>query len=179
MRVISGRLGGRTFSSPGNDRTHPMSDKIRGALFNALGNIEGLRVLDAFAGSGAISYEAVSRGALYAIALDTDVSAVTTIRKNIEQLAIGDKISVYKANAVSWTEASSPRQLFDVVICDPPYNDVQLPLLRTISLSTIMGGILVVSLPPSSQPDFDADFDLLQEKAYGDARLYFYRRVAC
>ena len=70
MRVIAGRLGGRNFDSPKTQRTHPMSDKVRGALFNALGDLGGLTVLDAFAGSGACSLEAASRGATEVLAID-------------------------------------------------------------------------------------------------------------
>jgi 16S rRNA (guanine966-N2)-methyltransferase len=75
MRVIAGFLGGRNFDSPGGHRTHPMSDKVRGAVFGVLGDIKGLSVLDAFAGSGALSIEAVSRGAKYAVAIDVDKRA--------------------------------------------------------------------------------------------------------
>ena len=73
MRIIAGYLGGRQFNSPRSNRTHPMSDKARGGLFNALGDISGLTVLDAFAGSGALSFEAISRGAESVIAVDIDV----------------------------------------------------------------------------------------------------------
>jgi 16S rRNA (guanine966-N2)-methyltransferase len=83
MRIIAGRLGGRHFASPQGRRTHPMSDKMRGALFNALGDIDGLSVLDAFAGSGALAFEAVSRGAGHAVAIDVDKSAQRAIAENI------------------------------------------------------------------------------------------------
>jgi 16S rRNA (guanine966-N2)-methyltransferase len=72
VRIIAGSLKGRTFSEPHGHRTHPMSEKVRGALFNALGDIEGLTFLDAFAGSGALSFEAASRGAKSVIAIDKD-----------------------------------------------------------------------------------------------------------
>ena len=87
MRVIAGTLGGRNFSSPHTRRTHPMSEKARGALFNALGDIHGLSVLDAFAGSGACSIEAVSRGVqTKSMAIDIDPEAVKTIAENIRSL---------------------------------------------------------------------------------------------
>ena len=84
MRVIAGRLRGRQFKSPPGRRSHPMSEKMRGALFNVLGDIEGLTLLDAFSGSGAISFEAISRGARSVQAVEKAVLAYRTICKNIE-----------------------------------------------------------------------------------------------
>jgi 16S rRNA (guanine(966)-N(2))-methyltransferase RsmD len=72
MRIIAGTLGGRTFESPHGRRTHPMSDKVRGSLFNTLGDIDGLTILDAFAGSGALAFEAISRGAEHVLAIEID-----------------------------------------------------------------------------------------------------------
>ena len=86
MRIVSGALGGRTFDAPRGHRTHPMSDKIRGALFNMLGDIEGLQVADLYSGTGAISFEAISRGASNTIAIEADKVAYATIKKNIDQL---------------------------------------------------------------------------------------------
>ena len=84
MRVVSGSLGGRLFDSPRTHRTHPMSEKARGALFNTLGDIHGLRILDAYAGSGAITIEAESRGAQHVTAIDIDVEAIRTIASNVQ-----------------------------------------------------------------------------------------------
>jgi len=70
VRIIAGYLSGRQFNSPRSNRTHPMSDKARGGLFNSLGDISGLSLLDAFAGSGALSFEAISRGTASSVAVD-------------------------------------------------------------------------------------------------------------
>lgn len=102
MRVIAGTLGGRLFASPNGHRTHPMSDKMRGALFNILGDISGLRVLDAFAGSGALSFEAISRGAAVVVAIERDRRAQQTIVENVDSLGIADEIQVVRANAKAW-----------------------------------------------------------------------------
>src|SRR4051812_43097697 len=99
MRIIAGTMGGRTFSSPHGHRTHPMSDKMRGALFNTLGDIGGLTILDAFAGSGALSFEAVSRGARHATAIDSDRSAQQTITENIRSLSLNKHVKLIKASA--------------------------------------------------------------------------------
>src|SRR5688500_6254990 len=103
MRIITGYLGGRNFNSPRGHRTHPMSDKARGALFNALGDIEGLTVLDAFAGSGALSFEAISRGAVSATAIDIDKAAYEAIQANVESLGLEDKVTVLRKNIGGWS----------------------------------------------------------------------------
>ena len=88
MRIIAGRLGGRVFSTPHSARTHPMADRVRGALFNVLGDLSGLTVFDPFTGSGALAYEAVSRGAATVLCIDTDKAAQKTVKENISALGI-------------------------------------------------------------------------------------------
>lgn len=174
MRVIAGRLGGQTFNSPRGHRTHPMSDKLRGALFNTLGDITGLAVLDAFAGSGALSFEAVSRGAANVVAIDSDRSAQQVIQANIKLLRVPGSVKLISAKANAWL--STTDQLFDIVLCDPPYSDTQPALLERLSERVKRGGIVVCSLPPSSDFKLPDPFELLTKKDYGDATLGFYRR---
>ncbi|HKX24038.1 MAG TPA: RsmD family RNA methyltransferase, partial [Candidatus Saccharimonadales bacterium] len=83
MRVIAGELGGRFFAGPDSTATHPMAERVRGAMFNALGDIEGLTVLDAFAGSGALAFEAISRGAKSVVVVERDKRAQRIIAENI------------------------------------------------------------------------------------------------
>ena len=176
MRVVAGRLGGRLFLSPGNDRTHPMSDKIRGALFNTLGDIEGLTVLDAFTGSGALAFEALSRGASQVIALDIDASAISTVLKSATSLGIGSEIKVIRAAAASWLQTMPSDTVFDIVLCDPPYDDPQLDLVAELAQRAKAGGLVVISLPQDVTPALPEIYELVMAKSYGDARLYFYRR---
>lgn len=176
MRVIAGSLGGRTFSSPRGHRTHPMSDKLRGALFNTLGDITGLDVLDAFAGSGALSFEAASRGARAVLAIDPDRSAQRTIRTNIRSLGLDEKVKLVGATANAWL--STTDQTFDVVLCDPPYDDIQPALLERLAGRVKPDGLIILSLPPSAGLKLPAQYGLLAEKNYGDATLTFYRRMA-
>lgn len=176
MRIIAGRLKGRTFQSPSGHRTHPMSDKIRGALFNALGELDGLTVLDAFAGTGALSFEAISRGAEHATALDIDRQAAQTIQQNIRELGLNARVKAIRVGASSWLETQS-EATFDVVLLDPPYDDVQLATLAQLADRTKPGGVVVVSLPPTQTLDWDKrGYELLTNKSYGDATLWFYRR---
>ncbi|HZL07674.1 MAG TPA: RsmD family RNA methyltransferase [Candidatus Dormibacteraeota bacterium] len=175
MRIIAGRLGGRNFASPRGHRTHPMSDKIRGALFNALGDIDGLGVLDSFAGSGALSYEAISRGAASAVAIDSDQSAQQAIAANVTSLGLLNQVKLIKASATAWL--STTDENFDIVLCDPPYDDPQLKLLERLAERAKPNGLAVFSLPPSVKLDLSDSYELLQTKDYGDAQLVFYRRL--
>lgn len=177
MRVIAGSLGGRLFNSPGTERTHPMSDKIRGALFNTLGDISDLRLLDAFTGSGALAFEAISRGASHVTALDVDASAISTVIKNAAQLAIGSELKPIRVSASAWLQ-TSPAAVYDIVLCDPPYDDPQLPLITELARRVKPAGLLVVSLPCDVTPKLAAAYGLVVAKTYGDACLYFYRREA-
>jgi len=176
MRIVAGALGGRTFDSPGSIKTHPMSDKARGALFNILGDIDDLVFLDAFAGSGALAFEAVSRGAASAVLIEQDVAAQKTIDRNIAALAIADKAKVVKAAVGAWLHTSS--EAFDVVLCDPPYNDLPFSLIPRLGERVKPGGLLVLSWPGSqAQPVYDG-FEQVAQRSYGDMQLIFYRRIA-
>lgn len=174
MRVIAGSLGGRTFKAPSGHKTHPMSDKIRGAVFNALGELDGLQVLDAFAGSGALGFEAISRGAAHVLAIEPDRNAQQAIAVNSKELAIEDRFKLIRATAGSWL--STTDDYFDIVLCDPPYDKVQDELLVDLAARVELGGVVVMSLPPDSEFRLLEPFTLLTKKEYGDAVLYFYRR---
>jgi len=175
MRIIAGQMGGRQFDSPRGHVTHPMSEKVRGALFNMLGDISGLTVLDAYAGSGAISYEAISRGASQVIAIELDKTAQNTIRDNVQQLHMTDKINLYPGSCVRWTFRNRDA-LFDIVICDPPYDRVLIRDIQRLSNHVKLTGILVLSWPGHLKPDQLKGFEQIKIQTYGDAQLIFYRR---
>lgn len=177
MRIISGYLGGRQFISPKGNRTHPMSDKARGALFNALGDITGLTVLDAFAGSGALSFEALSRGARRATAVDIETNAFKAMTDSAAALAVEDKIEIIRANVGGWFKSSPQNDRFDIVLCDPPFDALQLPIVERLSSKVNVGGLIVVSLPPGARLIMPARCEPVQTKDYGDITLRFFRRV--
>jgi 16S rRNA (guanine966-N2)-methyltransferase len=176
MRIIAGRLGGRQFDSPGTHRTHPMSDKARGALFNALGDIKGLTVLDAFAGSGAIAYEAVSRGARSVLAIDVDVEAVKTMAINVHNLGLAERVTVRRKNISGWSRNNQAMK-FDIVVADPPYDDIRPDVLDRLTGHVQVGGLFVLSWPGGERLRDYKDFELVQSKSYGDIQLAFYRRT--
>lgn len=178
MRVISGKLGGRNFDSPHGHRTHPMSEKIRGAIFNALGDIEGLSVLDVFAGSGALCFEALSRGASYATAIDADTAACNVMKKNAVALSLERDIDITRIYADSWHTRNKDK-VYDLVFLDPPYDAVEPETAEKLALHTVVGGVAIFSLPPEARIVLsEKQFSLLNSKQYGDATLAFYRRIA-
>lgn len=181
MRIITGSLKGREFKSPQGHKTRPMSDKIRGALFNALGDIEDLTILDAFAGSGAVAFEAASRGAGQIISIDIDKSAHKAMAESVEQLKLEDRVRIIRANASGWSD-NNPDMQFDIVVLDPPYNNIQPRLLQKLADRHVKpGGLAILSLPPKTSfslaDSSSSSYRLLSAKTYGDACLDFYRRL--
>lgn len=175
MRIVAGTLGGRTFNAPRGHRTHPMSDKIRGALFNMLGDIDGLEIADLYAGSGAISFEAISRGAASSVAVEADKVANTAITRNIESLNLIGRVKTHKMYVHSWLNRTNKQ--FDVVIADPPYDDLVYKTLEKLPEIAKDGGLLVYSLPPKSRLILPKTCEKLSQKSYGDAILVIYRCI--
>lgn len=174
MRVIAGQLKGRTFNSPNSFKTHPMSDKVRGALFNVLGDVEGLTFLDAFAGSGAVAFEALSRGAESVVAIDSDRAAQKVIAENIIALELESKVKLIKASVNAWLE-TNPHATFDIVVCDPPYNNLQRNLLQRLTQRVDEDGLLVLSWPGNIEPPVFENMSQIEYRNYNDASLIFYR----
>lgn len=176
MRIIAGRLGGRNFASPHGHRTHPMSDKMRGAIFGVLGDIEGLTVLDAFAGSGALSFEAVSRGAKSAVAIEVDKGAHRTIQENIESLGLDEQVKAIRAFSGAWSTRHQS-ELFDIVMLDPPWDALPYRDIDKLPRHTAPDGVLVLSWPGKAEPPKFEGFEGVKGKHYGDGQLVFYRHT--
>lgn len=125
MRVVSGDLGGRKLVTPDGSDTRPTSDRVREAIFNSLFSldaIEGARVLDAFAGSGALGIEALSRGALHATFVETGRDALAALRENLETLQLGAQGRVAPGDALAHLERTAAEgSHYDLVLLDPPY----------------------------------------------------------
>lgn len=175
MRIIAGTLKGRIFESPHGHRTHPMSEKIRGALFNSLGDIDGLYVLDAYAGSGAVGFEAISRGASKVIAVEADKPAQTCIKINITSLQVEESYTLINSFIMSFVRRT--HETFDIVVADPPYDGLVYKDLEALPKTVKVGGLLIYSLPPTARLVLPKEFELLQQKNYGDATLSFYRKI--
>ena len=149
---------------------------MRGAIFGALGDITELSVLDAFAGSGGIAIEAISRGAARATAIEVDPGAVATINKNLASLGIEDQVKVTKAYAGAWSTRHQA-DLYDLIILDPPYDNIPYRDLKRMSRHLAPDGVLVLSWPGKADwYPFDG-LEIVQEKQYGDSALYFYKHL--
>jgi len=140
-----------------------------------LGDIHGLTVLDAFAGSGAMSYEAISRGAQHAMLIELDKGAFTTIKENVELLGLEDHITAVRGNIKGWSNNNLDKQ-YDIVICDPPYDAVLEMLIHKISRHVARGGTLLVSWPTSEPTPVIPDMELTRHKVYGNAQVVAYKK---
>lgn len=174
MRIISGELGGRFFDAPTTTATHPMGERIRGALFNILGNISGKTVLEPFAGSGALSFEALSRGAKSALMLERDKNAQKTIERNILSLGQSQKAKLIKANCRMWSE-NNPEAKFDLLLIDPPYHDMQLSTVSLLIKHLQPNGCVVLSYQGRSSAPTVNGVVVVDTRLYGDAALAFYQ----
>lgn len=176
MRIVSGTLKGRVFQAPAGSTTHPMSEKARGGLFNVLGDLQGLSILDAFSGSGAISFEAISRGARHATAIEQSKPAVTAIEESIRTFHLESRVALIRAAVGAWLQTSTDR--YDIVIADPPYTHSYESLLQALSERVVVGGLFIVSLPPVSELTLPPEsFRLRKQKQYGDATIWFFERT--
>jgi 16S rRNA (guanine966-N2)-methyltransferase len=172
-RIVAGVAGGRTLRVPRGRRTRPTADRVREALFSALGDLAGATVLDLYAGSGAIGLEALSRGAVRATMVEHDPPAVVAIRANIAALALPGAEVVPVAVE---RHLGTPPTAYDVVVADPPYADDIDELLRL--LSTGWAGNVVV-LERSTRDPAPAWPDPLvpwKHRGYGDTTLWYGRR---
>jgi 16S rRNA (guanine966-N2)-methyltransferase len=176
MRIISGLYAGRNLKSPPGTLTHPMSEKMRGAIFNTLGDIAGLDVLDAFAGTGAIGFEALSRGARLVAAIEQDRAARTIILLNLTALIpIGAPYTLEPVSILQWLARSGSLQ-FDIIIADPPYDDLQPETVARLPERLKQGGILVLSWPDGGLLPEMPGMTQIKQKTYGDSQLIYYRK---
>lgn len=171
LRVIAGRFGGRRLSAPAGAATRPTSDRVREALFSILGDLEGARVLDLFAGSGALGIEALSRGAATVTFVDDAERAVRAVQGNLRALGVsGD---VRRADAVRFLRnAARDARQYDLVLLDPPYRDAA-ALGRALdeALATVLApGGRVVAESDRRHP-LPLSLPLIDERRYGDTLI--------
>jgi 16S rRNA (guanine966-N2)-methyltransferase len=174
VRVVAGRLGGRRLQAPPGRGTRPTSDRVREALFSTLGPIPGARVLDLFAGSGALAIEALSRGAASALLVERDPRAVAVIRANLDALGLAAPEAVVHAGPArsALRNASQRGDTYDLVFLDPPYRSAS-ELGRELSAALgplLSGGGRVVSESDRRAP-LELSLPLVHERRYGDTLI--------
>lgn len=174
MRIIAGEFKSRIIKDPKGRRMHPMSEKIRGALFNTIGDISGFDVLDAFAGSGAVAIEALSRGAKKVGAVEMNADTFEDLKYNRNLITDDARISIHRANVKTWLK--NAQKYFDVVIADPPYDAIDTKALEVCADYVTKNGLLILSIPLAEHVEFK-DFKKLEEKRYGNAKLVFYKKL--
>ena len=182
MRVVGGRLRGRNIASPTSNDIRPTQDRLRESLFNVLmhayGNpVEGARVLDLFAGTGALGIEAISRGAAFTLFIDNGAEARALLRKNVEALGLGGVTKVFRRDATNLGEAY-PVEPFSLVFLDPPYGrglaDKSLASLRDGKWLTA-GALVVAEESKAAALAPPQGFDELERRTYDDSEFVFLR----
>ena len=169
MRVVAGEFKGRALHAPPGTAIRPTSDKVRGAIFNVLGAVDGLRVLDLFAGTGALGIEALSRGATDATFVDTDPVAV---ERNLA--AIGIEQAVQRRDVTSWLTHAGGR--YDLVFVDPPYSSApRLGERLTQLLPAVLSQNARIVTESDKRAPLDLGFPLEFERDYGDTRIRIHR----
>jgi len=175
VRVVGGRFGGRTLHAPGGRATRPTPERVREALFSILADVEGARVLDLFAGSGALAIEALSRGAGSATFVDSSRAAVAAIHRNVDSLGI--HAEVRRQDVLKFlVGARGGTREYDLVFLDPPYR-------HATALGRELSAALMPVLAPDArvvaESDRRAPLELgqlrsLDERRYGDTLIGIY-----
>jgi len=180
MRIVAGSLKGRRLDAPAWEGLRPTSDKLRETLFNVLApRIEGARLLDGFAGTGAVGIEALSRGASHVTFVESDPRAIALIETNLARCGIGDRYAIIRVRFVG-TEQPAVAGPFDVIFLDPPYGASQLlaaieaaaPLVEEQTL------LVIEHARRDTAPESTGMLVRTRLLTSGDSALAFYRRTS-
>ena len=185
MRVVGGAFKGRALVAPEGQGTRPTSDRARQAVFNILEHaawaepLQGARVLDLYAGSGALGFEAISRGAAFALFVETDEAARGAIRENADALGLMGRTRVHRRDATDLgVRPGSAGEAFTLAFLDPPYGQGlgEQTLSRLLEGNWLAPGALVAFERGSDEPEIDTPgYDRLDARDWGAARVLFLR----
>lgn len=178
VRIIAGEFGGRFIQAPPGSTTHPMGERVRSAMFNSLGEtVRGARVLDAFAGSGAIGLEALSRGAESVVFVERNRVAQRVIAKNITSLGVDEKSIVIKTTISNWLETADVTGEFDIIFADPPYHNPQFSTASRLMGLLKPGGTMILSHPGIGEVPIQDKTVVVDSRSYGEAHLTKFLRL--
>lgn len=177
MRIIAGSRKGARIDAPAGVETRPTGDRVREAVFNLIGSVDGASVLDLFAGSGALGLEALSRGAAGAVFVESERSACRTIERNLAKLRLtGHAVVCSDALRALAADVAAGRR-YDLVLADPPYRmfaSLQATLARDLPVVLAPGGLVVLETPAKEQPQLP--LALRTSRRYGSARVTLFER---
>ncbi|NNL67889.1 MAG: 16S rRNA (guanine(966)-N(2))-methyltransferase RsmD [Myxococcales bacterium] len=173
LRVTGGQLGGRKLRVPKGDRVRPTSDRVREAVFARIGDLSGARVLDAFAGSGALAIEALSRGAREAVLVERAQAVLAVLRDNVAQLALESSTRIVRGDARRVLERlAKAGERFDWIFLDPPYGADFLPEILTHARALLPeGGRIVLEASKRDPLPSHPGLAILDDRQYGDTRI--------
>jgi 16S rRNA (guanine966-N2)-methyltransferase len=184
MRIVGGRLKGRVLAAPSSRAIRPTSERLRESIFDILehrypGHVEGQRVVDLFAGSGALAIEALSRGARFALLVDNGAEARALLRANVEALGLGGVTRIWRADATKLGSAPSAGP-FRLAFLDPPYGQD----LAGTALAALVAGdwleadaLCVVEEAVNAEIATPAGLQRVDERRYGDTRILILERA--
>jgi 16S rRNA (guanine966-N2)-methyltransferase len=183
-RIIAGEAGGRRLAVPAGESVRPTSDRVKESVFSALGpgRLVGARVLDLYAGSGALGLEALSRGAAEALLVDRDQASARAIRSNIETLGFDDRAVVRQSAVATMVSGPRPGDAFDLALLDPPYDtpaaEVEAVLRRLVEGEWLGPDATVVVERAAGSPPlvWPAGWGSTWERCYGDTLVLFAQR---
>jgi len=185
VRVVAGRLRGRALSAPAGDATRPTGARVKEALFSILGDVSGARVLDLYAGSGALGIEALSRGAASAVFVEAARPALACLRENLGKLGLDElatTLPIRVENAAAQLKRHGP---FELVLCDPPWRDVKsahaaLEALARAGLFAAGARIVLEhgAKEPPPVPDGQAALQLYDQRRWGDTAIALFEPAA-
>lgn len=182
MRIVAGEFKGRALFAPAGEETRPTSDRVREALFNILAHgdytIEGTRVIDLFAGTGALGLEAISRGGAYALFVESAVPARAAIQRNIETLGLTGRTRIFRRDATDLGRLPAALQPFDLAFLDPPYGRALLgPALQSLAAGGWLtpGATLVVEERAGEEFAPPPSFSVRDERTYGETTVRILR----
>lgn len=175
MRVITGTSRGRKLVTPPGDDVRPTTDSVKESVFSIIQfSVEGRTFLDAFAGSGQMGIEALSRGAVKAVFLDNGRQSLAAVRKNLEATGLSDKAAVVNTDTVEYLKKTSQR--FDIAFLDPPYKTgVLQKALEYIPTVMNKGGIIICEHPIDEElPEDIGEYRLKKSYKYGKIKISVY-----
>ena len=188
IRLISGIFKNHKITTPNSRQTHPMSERARNAIFNAIQQrIPNAEVLDAFAGTGALGLEAVSRGAKKVVFIEKSRSAQKILSENLkitEKNLNAGEAKLIRASVSSWLNSTESQfhlgeieemPSFDIIFADPPYYDPQFPTIKNLCKMLKTDGILILSQPKELENFESKELVLVNEKLYSGAKILFFK----